>query len=113
MLEGERPAGLVGSSDRLPHELALLWVHVLEERLVGIFELFWRPTEDTVKLIGPGNGVRFHVPLPASDVGYALRLGQPGFALTQGFFCLLASGYVPSDGLVLHEAPPLIEESPV
>src|SRR3712207_2194999 len=95
VLEGERLSSLVGFLDRLLDEFPVLGMHITQERFVGVLELLRRPTEDAVKLVGPGNGVRWHIPLPASHVGYALRLGQLGLALLQRLLGLLALGDVP------------------
>src|SRR3954452_17225871 len=58
-------------------------MHELEELVEGRYDLSGLIAVDPVGLVRPVHLARLYVPLPAAEVGHALRLTQHLLALTQ------------------------------
>src|SRR5688572_24900975 len=61
-------------------ELTVFCMDALAKERVRRRAVFGSPAEDAIKLRRPAGRVAFGVPLPASHVGNALRLGELCFA---------------------------------
>ena len=71
----ERRPLLDRALDAGPHELAVLRVHTLEERLV-CQPARRRHAVDVEELLRPADSIRGHLPLPTADVRQLLGLGE-------------------------------------
>src|SRR5215210_6841469 len=75
-------------------QLPVVGMHHLHQLIEVGYELFWFVAVDSENLVGPEYLAGLYAPFPVAEAGYPLRLHQPGLALAQGFFGLLALGYV-------------------
>src|SRR5215210_4233373 len=75
-------------------QLPVVGMSQLHQLVVGGHELLRFVAVDSENLVGPEELTGLYVPFPVAEAGYPLRLHQPGLALAQGFFGLLALGYV-------------------
>src|SRR5215210_1411804 len=75
-------------------QLPVVGMHHLHQLIEVGYELFWFVAVDSENLVGPEYLAGLYAPLPVAEASYSLRLHQPGLALAQSFFSLLALGYV-------------------